>query len=52
MDEIQWAARTKEIAEIIVRESQQAMRDVQEFYNFRCQLDTEGKIGKTWMDCH
>lgn len=51
-DEIQWAARTKEIAEIIVRESQLAMRDVQEFYNFRCQLDTEGKIGKTWMDCH
>lgn len=51
-DEVQWAARTKEIAEIIVKEAQLAMRDVGEFYNFRCQLDTEGKIGKTWMDCH
>lgn len=30
-DEIQVACRTKEIAEIVVREAQQAMRDTQEF---------------------
>lgn len=51
-DEIQVACRTKEIAEIVVREAQQAMRDTQEFFNFRVQLDTEGKIGKNWADCH
>lgn len=51
-DEGQWACRTKEIAEIVVEEAQLAMRDAQEFFHFRMQLDTEGKIGKNWMDCH
>lgn len=51
-DEIQVACRTKEIAEIVVREAQLAMRDTQSFFNFRVQLDTEGKIGKNWSDCH
>lgn len=51
-DEIQVACRTKEIAEIVVREAQQAMRDTQEFFHFRVQLDTEGKIGRNWADCH
>lgn len=51
-DEVQIACRTKEIAEVVVREAQAAMRDVQEYYNFRVQLDTEGKIGRNWNDCH
>lgn len=51
-DEIQVACKTEGIAEIVVREAQQAMRDTQEFFNFRVQLDTEGKIGKNWADCH
>ena len=51
-DEMQVACRTKEIAEIVVEEAQNAIRDVQEFFNFRVQLDTEGKIGKNWKDCH
>ena len=51
-DEVQIACRTKEIAEVVVREAQAAMRDVQEYYNFRVQLDTEGKIGKNWNECH
>lgn len=52
MDEIQVACRNEQVAKILVEESQQAMRDTQEFFNFRVQLDTEGKIGKNWRDCH
>lgn len=51
-DEIQIACRTKEIAAIVVEQAQAAMRDTQEFFNFRMQLDTEGKIGKNWKECH
>ena len=51
-DEGQWACRTPEIAEIVVAEAQAAMRETQEFFGFRMQLDTEGKIGQNWADCH
>lgn len=51
-DEIQVACRTKELAEVVVQTAQEAMRNVQKFFNFRCQLDTEGKIGFNWNDCH
>lgn len=51
-DEFQAGARTQEIAEVIVREAQAAMRDTQEHFKFKVQLDTEGKIGKNWNDCH
>ena len=51
-DELQIAARTREIAELILEVSQQAIRNVGESFDFRCQLDTEGKIGPTWRECH
>ena len=51
-DEIQVACRTQEIAEIVIEEAQGAMRDAQSFFGFRMQLDTEGKIGRNWSDCH
>ncbi|WP_196599042.1 DNA polymerase [Pectinatus frisingensis] len=51
-DEIQLACRTKEIADIVIEEAQKAMRDAEAFFSFRIQLDTEGKIGKNWADCH
>lgn len=51
-DEIQVACRTQEIAEIVIEEAQGAMRDAQSFFGFRMQLDTEGKIGRNWFDCH
>ena len=51
-DEIQVACRTKELAEEVIEVAQIAMRRTQEHYNVRCQLDTEGKIGATWLDCH
>ena len=52
MDEIQVAARTQEIADKIVELAQQAMRNVGDHFNFRCQLDTEGKMGPNWAICH
>lgn len=51
-DEQQIACRTHEIAEIVVREAQEAMRDTQKYYHFNCQLDTEGIIGHNWAECH
>ena len=51
-DEVQLACRTKEIAEDACRIAQESMRQVQEIFNFNIQLDTEGKIGKNWCDCH
>ncbi len=51
-DEGQLACRTKEIAERAVEIAQESMREAQEYYGFRVQLDTEGKIGRNWCDCH
>ena len=51
-DEIQVACHTKAIAEMVIREAQEAMRDAQSFFNFRIRLDTEGSIGRNWRDCH
>lgn len=51
-DEVQIACRTHKIAECVVKEAQEAMRDTQAYFNFRVQLDTEGKIGLNWGDCH
>ena len=51
-DEIQVACRTPEIAQQVVDIAQQAMRWVGEHWNFRCRLDTEGKIGPNWAVCH
>lgn len=51
-DEVQVAAKDQATAELIVEMGQKAMRNVQELFNFRCRLDTEGKIGGTWKDCH
>ena len=51
-DEIQVACRTEEIALAVVEVAQEAMRKTQEFFKFRVQLDTEGKIGKNWAECH
>ena len=51
-DEIQVACRTSEIAQQVIDIAQQAMRRVGEHFNFRCRLDTEGKIGPNWAVCH
>lgn len=51
-DEIGVACRTKETAEDCCRIAQESMRQTQAFFNFKCQLDTEGKIGHSWADTH
>lgn len=51
-DEIQVACRTPEIAQQVIDVSQEAMRWVGEHWNFRCRLDTEGKMGANWKECH
>lgn len=51
-DEVQIGAKDEATAKIVAAAAQQAMRNVQLQFNFRCQLDTEAKFGKTWKDCH
>lgn len=51
-DEIQVACRTEEIAKTVIEVAQEAMRWVGEHWNFRCLLDTEGKMGANWKECH
>lgn len=51
-DEIQVACRTEEIAQQVIDIAQQAMRNVGEHFKFRCRLDTEGKMGPNWKECH
>ena len=51
-DEVQIACRTREIAEAFGDIAQTAMRNVQELFNFKCQLDTDYDIGESWKDTH
>ncbi|QPI17202.1 DNA polymerase [Pectobacterium phage phiPccP-1] len=51
-DEIQVACKDHETAERVVAIAQEAMRWVGEHWKFRCRLDTEGKIGGNWYECH
>ncbi|MGL5583262.1 MAG: DNA polymerase [Cetobacterium sp.] len=51
-DEYQLACRTEEIAQRAIEIAQIAMRKVGEDWNFKCPLDTEGKMGANWAVCH
>jgi hypothetical protein len=51
-DEMQFGAKNKEVAELILVVAQQAMRLTQQYFNIQCQLDTDGKIGANWKECH
>lgn len=51
-DEIQVACRNKEVAEIVLKATKEAMTNVQHMFGFRTQLDVEGKIGANWYECH
>jgi len=51
-DEVQIACRTREIAEHFGELYQTAMRNVQERFNFSCQLDTDFNIGANWKETH
>ena len=51
-DEMQFGAKNREVAELILKVAQEAMRMTQEYFNVQCQLDTDGKIGANWKECH
>ena len=51
-DEAQIACRTKELAEEIAEVSTKAMKQAEAYYNFRCPLAAETRVGRTWLDTH
>jgi DNA polymerase-1 len=51
-DELQFAARTQEIAEIIGKVAKGEAQAIGDVFDFRCPLDGEFKIGKTWAETH
>lgn len=51
-DELQIACRTREVAEHFGELAQTAMRNVQQMFNFSCQLDTDFNIGSSWKETH
>nr|DAW75695.1 MAG TPA: DNA POLYMERASE [Caudoviricetes sp.] len=51
-DECQYSCKDEATANIIIEEAQEAMCDAQHKLGFKCQLDTEGKTGHNWQECH
>uniref|UniRef100_A0AAU6W4D2 DNA polymerase I n=1 Tax=Pseudomonas phage Lepni01 TaxID=3138536 RepID=A0AAU6W4D2_9VIRU len=51
-DELQIACRNQDIAELVAKVSNEAIRLVGESFKFRCPLATDSKIGPTWRECH
>lgn len=51
-DELFVSCRTKEIAELVGANAKLAVKDAEKHFDFRCPLDCEFKIGKTWADVH
>lgn len=51
-DELQFAAKTPEIAEIIGKTAKQSIKEIGDVFDFRCPLDGEYKVGKSWKDTH
>ncbi|MGI0120219.1 DNA polymerase [Zooshikella sp. RANM57] len=51
-DEVQIACRSQEVAEQIGEICKQAMKKVQEVFNFRCPLAAGVKIGNSWAETH
>ena len=50
-DEVQLIAR-KEIADVIGREAVKSFQQAGEYYNFRCPITGEYKVGSNWADTH
>lgn len=51
-DELQFAARTPEIAERIGQLAKKTAQEIGGVFDFLCPLDGEFKIGSTWADTH
>ena len=52
MDEVQIACRTPEVAELVARLAPEGVTKAGEFFNFRCALAGEAKVGKNWGETH
>lgn len=50
-DELQFEVR-EDIAPEFAEVCKSAMKKVEEFYDFKCPLDAEAKIGKNWCETH
>ena len=50
-DEVQLIAR-KEIADVIGQEAVKSFQQAGEYYNFRCPITGEYKVGSNWADTH
>lgn len=51
-DEVCVALRDESVAEVFKEASREAMKRAEEFFGFRCPLDVDVKIGRTWYDIH
>jgi DNA polymerase-1 len=51
-DEMQIAAPTRELAEIIGEVGTLMAAEAGRYYGLRCPLDGEYKVGRTWAECH
>ncbi|MCO7225755.1 DNA polymerase [Pleionea sp. CnH1-48] len=51
-DELQIACKTKEVAEHLSKLSQDAIRNVEKMFSFKCPLATDSNIGKSWYETH
>ena len=51
-DEVQIACRTTEVAELVARLAPECVTKAGEFFNFRCALAGEAKVGKNWSETH
>lgn len=51
-DEVQVAAKTKELADEIGQLSIECAREAGELFDFRCPLTADYKIGANWAECH
>lgn len=51
-DELQLIAKDEATAKLIESASAEAMKFAGEFFQFRCPLETEAKLGDSWLECH
>jgi DNA polymerase-1 len=51
-DEVQIACRTREIAEAVAEAATACVSKAGEFFNFRCPIAGEAKIGTNWAETH
>ena len=51
-DEVQLVCKNPEVADKVAQASAAAMKYAGEFFKFRCPLETEAKMGDTWLECH